>query len=294
MSAAEEDAKNGGGAAARRKLAALAAARKANHGDSSDAFLVEGDILGVQKKKKNSYEERLAKIAEGREGREKFGSHKHKKLDDKAHSTTNQEKKRKKNFAMVSHSYNVTSKGKASLHQKSKKLRNHVNRYALLFSHAYPPSLLTVVVVCLSLQYEEWRTTKKRRAQIELLDFLVSEYILWVVLLQLFPFSAYSPALQLLVSLHFSFLDQRFTAFLFLPSDLVQSDALSAMFKESEMMVRDQTHPLAFLCILRIFRIRLRLPLLFPFPRGSPPSPPHFPPASWISFSRRLRNSFEI
>lgn len=128
MSAAEEDAKNGGGAAARRKLAALAAARKANHGDASDAFLVEGDILGMQKKKKNSYEERLAKIAEGREGREKFGSHKHKKLDDKAHSTTNQEKKRKKNFAMVSHSYNVTSKGKASLHQKSKKLRNHVNR----------------------------------------------------------------------------------------------------------------------------------------------------------------------
>ncbi|GAA5892699.1 Sda1p [Sporobolomyces salmoneus] len=128
MSAAEEDAKNGGGAAARRKLAALAAARKANHGDSSDAFLVEGDILGLQKKKKNSYEERLAKIAEGREGREKFGSHKHKKLDDKAHSTTNAEKKRKKNFAMVAHSYQVTSKSKASLHQKSKKLRNHVNR----------------------------------------------------------------------------------------------------------------------------------------------------------------------
>ncbi|GAA5953469.1 hypothetical protein JCM3765_005046 [Sporobolomyces pararoseus] len=128
MSAAEEDAKNGGGAAARRKLAALAAARKANHGDSSDAFLVEGDILGMQKKKKNSYEERLAKIAEGREGREKFGSHKHKKLDDKAHSTTNAEKKRKKNFAMVAHSYGVMSKSKASLHQKSKKLRNHVNR----------------------------------------------------------------------------------------------------------------------------------------------------------------------
>ncbi|GAA5883834.1 hypothetical protein JCM16303_007403 [Sporobolomyces ruberrimus] len=128
LSAAEEDAKNGGGAAARRKLAALAAARKANHGDSSDAFLVEGDILGLQKKKKNSYEERLAKIAEGREGREKFGSHKHKKLDDKAHSTTNAEKKRKKNFAMIAHSYGVVSKGKASLHQKSKKLRNHVNR----------------------------------------------------------------------------------------------------------------------------------------------------------------------
>ncbi|GAA5863104.1 hypothetical protein JCM1840_002472 [Sporobolomyces johnsonii] len=128
MAAAEDEAKNGGGSAARRKLAALAAARKANHGDTSDAFLVEGDILGLQKKVKNSYEERLAKIAEGREGRDKFGSHKHKKLDQKEHSTTNQEKKRKKNFMMTLHSHNVQRKSRASLQQKSKKLRNHVTR----------------------------------------------------------------------------------------------------------------------------------------------------------------------
>jgi len=191
MSAAEEDAKNGGGAAARRKLAALAAARKANHGDSSDAFLVEGDILGLQKKKKNSYEERLAKIAEGREGREKFGSHKHKKLDDKAHSTTNAEKKRKKNFAMVAHSYGVTSKSKASLHQKSKKLRNHVNRLV-------PSSRISHVPFTDSLrnlQNEDWWTQKERRAQIEMGSFS------WVVRTCL-AFSFFSHCISCYTFLH--------------------------------------------------------------------------------------------
>ncbi|TKA57737.1 hypothetical protein B0A53_00886 [Rhodotorula sp. CCFEE 5036] len=123
--AAEADAKSGGGAAARRKLAALAAARKANHGEQ-ESFLDEVDILGAVKKAKNNYEERMAKIAEGRADREKFGSHKHKKLNEKAHSTTNAEKKRKKNFMMLSHSYQVTSKKRMSLHQKSRKMLNHV------------------------------------------------------------------------------------------------------------------------------------------------------------------------
>ncbi|BGP23962.1 SDA1 domain protein [Rhodotorula toruloides] len=125
MQAAEDEAKHGGGSAARRKLAALAAARKANHGDN-DNFLDEGDIVGVVKKAKNSYEERLAKIQEGRADREKFGSHKHKKLDAKPHSTTNAEKKRSKNFMMLAHSHQVVSKKRQSLHQKSRKMRNHV------------------------------------------------------------------------------------------------------------------------------------------------------------------------
>ncbi|GAA5916353.1 hypothetical protein JCM8208_005312 [Rhodotorula glutinis] len=126
VQAAEDEAKNGGGSAARRKLAALAAARKANHGDTDDAFLAEDDILGLQKKKKNSYEERMAKIQEGRADRDKFGSHRHKKLDSKAHSTTNAEKKRGKNFLMMAHSHEVTRKTRASLHQKGRRLRNHV------------------------------------------------------------------------------------------------------------------------------------------------------------------------
>lgn len=125
--AAQEEAKNGGGGAARRKLAALSAARKANTGES-DNFLSEGTIIGVQKKAKNSYEERLAMIAEGREGREKFGSNKHKKLGEKEHSTTNEEKRKKKAFAMVASSRSVRKKNTSSLQQKSKKLRNHIDR----------------------------------------------------------------------------------------------------------------------------------------------------------------------
>lgn len=38
---------------------------------------------------------------EGREGREKYSSSKGKKLKEKAHSTTNKEKNRKKNFLMT-------------------------------------------------------------------------------------------------------------------------------------------------------------------------------------------------
>ncbi len=127
-SAAQEEADNGGGSAARRKLAALAAARKANHNDSSDAFLTEGEIIGVQKKAKNNYEERLASIAEGREGRDKFKSNKHRKLAEKEHSTTNEEKKKGKAFAMVANSRNVRKKRTTSLQQKSKALRTHINR----------------------------------------------------------------------------------------------------------------------------------------------------------------------
>lgn len=126
--AAEEEAKNGGGGAARRKLAALSAARKANTGEA-DNFLTEGEIIGVQKKAKNSYEERLAMMAEGREGREKFGSLRHKKLGEKEHSTTNEEKRKKKNFAMVAASRSVRRKNTSSLQQKSKKLRDHIDRF---------------------------------------------------------------------------------------------------------------------------------------------------------------------
>ncbi|KAK4699159.1 hypothetical protein P7C70_g7106, partial [Phenoliferia sp. Uapishka_3] len=138
--AATEEAKNGGGGAARRKLAALSAARKANTGES-DNFLTEGTIIGVQKKAKNSYEERLAMIAEGREGREKFGSLRHKKLSEKEHSTTNEEKRKKhKAFAMVAASRSVRKKNTSSLQQKSKKLRNHIDRRERYIHH----SLLTL------------------------------------------------------------------------------------------------------------------------------------------------------
>ena len=44
---------------------------------------------------------RLEAVREGREGRDKFGSSRGRKLADKAHSTTNREKARKKNFLMT-------------------------------------------------------------------------------------------------------------------------------------------------------------------------------------------------
>lgn len=94
----------------------------------TDEFLSEGTIIGVQKKAKASYEERLAMIAEGREGRDKFGSQKHKKLGEKEHSSTNEEKRKGKAFAMVSQSRSVRRKKTSSLQQKSKKLRNHIDR----------------------------------------------------------------------------------------------------------------------------------------------------------------------
>ena len=126
--AAKEEADNGGGGAARRKLAALAAARKANNIGDADNFLTEGTIIGVQKKAKSTYEERLAAIAEGREGREKFSSMKGKKLAEKEHSTTNEEKRKKKAFAMVAASRGVRKKNTSSLQQKSQKLRKHIDR----------------------------------------------------------------------------------------------------------------------------------------------------------------------
>lgn len=118
--AAEEEAKNGGGNATRRKLAALAAAKKAAAAQSSE-FLTEAEILGQRKKGKADYEERMASIQRGREGREKFGSNKGKKKNEKSHSTTNDEKRRSKNFMMARQSRTVRTKKAASLQEKQKK-----------------------------------------------------------------------------------------------------------------------------------------------------------------------------
>ena len=69
--------------------------------DEADRFLSEGDILGPRKKAKADYEERMASIAKGREGRDKFGSQKGKKNQMTASSSTNREKKRNKPIMMA-------------------------------------------------------------------------------------------------------------------------------------------------------------------------------------------------
>lgn len=102
LQAAEAEAKTGGaaGARARRELAALQLSKKrlAAGGEVLD----ESDILGPRKKAKADYEERMASINSGREGREKYGSRKGKKNKDVASSSTNRQKAKGKNFQCVS------------------------------------------------------------------------------------------------------------------------------------------------------------------------------------------------
>lgn len=121
--AAEAEVKAGGGGAAKRKLELLKAAKKALGAASQEGgILTESEIIGVGKKAKADYEERMASIQKGREGREKYGSAKGKKKQANPSSTTNKEKRKAKNFAMVAHSREVTGKARASLMTKKKRL----------------------------------------------------------------------------------------------------------------------------------------------------------------------------
>ncbi len=101
IKAAALAAENGGGSSAKRKLAHLEANKKAagsNIGQQNEAFLDEWDIMGPRKKAKQDYEERMASIQKGREGREKYGAKKDKR--DSQASTTNREKARNKPIMM--------------------------------------------------------------------------------------------------------------------------------------------------------------------------------------------------
>ncbi|KAI9613396.1 hypothetical protein H4Q26_009998 [Puccinia striiformis f. sp. tritici PST-130] len=81
--------------------------------------VTEGDIIGTQKKAKQDYEERMASIQSGREGREKFGSSK---------VRGRKAKSRQKAFAMTQNSNKVRSKKGASLRDRQKVLRAHIDR----------------------------------------------------------------------------------------------------------------------------------------------------------------------
>ncbi|KAI0321031.1 SDA1-domain-containing protein [Amylostereum chailletii] len=127
IQAATKAVENGGGTAAKRKLASLESAKKANAGTEEAAtFISEMDILGPRKKAKADYEERMASIAKGREGREKFGSLKGKK--ESTSSTTNREKARNKPIMMIMGSKGVKGKKKQSLREKQRRLRAHIEK----------------------------------------------------------------------------------------------------------------------------------------------------------------------
>jgi len=128
IKAATAAAENGGGSAAKRKLAQLEAAKKSNakSGLISESFLDEGDIMGPRKKQKQDYEERMASIQKGREGREKYGARKDKRAVQS--SSTNREKARNKPIMMHLHSNKVVQKKKASLRDKQIRLRNAIEK----------------------------------------------------------------------------------------------------------------------------------------------------------------------
>ncbi|KAF7322718.1 Protein SDA1 [Mycena chlorophos] len=125
IKAAADAVEKGGGSRAKRKLANLEANKKAmQSGDNlEDAFISENDILGPRKKAKADYEERMASIAKGREGREKYGSRKGKKNKETPSSSTNREKARNKPIMMIMHTAAVRGKKKASLREKQQALR---------------------------------------------------------------------------------------------------------------------------------------------------------------------------
>ena len=132
IQAATKSVENGGGSAAKRKLASLEATKKATASSGADdaaaAFISEGDILGPRKKVKADYEERVASIARGREGREKFGSQRGKRSKETPSSSTNREKARNKPMMMIMGSKGVRGKKKQSLREKQKRLRAHIDR----------------------------------------------------------------------------------------------------------------------------------------------------------------------
>ncbi|KAJ2854008.1 Severe Depolymerization of Actin, partial [Coemansia erecta] len=92
-----------------------------------DAADILGDYHTRKRRRKATYEERTQSIMAGREGREKFSSKKAKR-DMESRSLTNREKRKTKDFRMISHKRSVVSKGKRSLVQKRHELRKHVTK----------------------------------------------------------------------------------------------------------------------------------------------------------------------
>jgi len=91
-------------------------------------FISENDILGPRKRAKADYAERMASIGKGREDRETFGSKRGKKNKEAPSSSTNKEKARNKPFMMIMSSGAVKGKKRASLKEKQRRLRRHVDK----------------------------------------------------------------------------------------------------------------------------------------------------------------------
>ncbi|KIL68655.1 hypothetical protein M378DRAFT_120982 [Amanita muscaria Koide BX008] len=129
IQAATRTVQMSGGSASKRKLASLEANRSHTESNLLDknVFVTEEHILGKRKKAKADYAERLASIQSGREGRAKFGSRRGKDKEVPS-SSTNREKVKNKPIMMILSSDTVRRKKKASLRDKQRKLRAHVEK----------------------------------------------------------------------------------------------------------------------------------------------------------------------
>jgi len=114
------------GSVTKRKLAVLETDKTSTVADND--FISENDILGPRKRTKADYADRMASIEKGREDRGTFGSSKGKKRKEVPSSSTNKEKARNKPFMMVMSSGAVRGKKRASLKEKQRRLRRHIDK----------------------------------------------------------------------------------------------------------------------------------------------------------------------
>jgi protein SDA1 len=92
--------------------------------NEDSVFVKQEQIERSIKRAKQTKEERIASVMEGRKDRPKFGS----KKGGERGSTTNKEKAKNKNFLMMIHKRSVKAKKKMSLRSKQRKLREHIDR----------------------------------------------------------------------------------------------------------------------------------------------------------------------
>ncbi|KAJ9062895.1 Severe Depolymerization of Actin [Entomophthora muscae] len=110
----------------RKQMASNESDSESEESDTNPEIVDEGAITKFRKRHKQDYQERLESIQAGREGRAKYGSTFNKKTDK--HSTSNLQKKKTKNFKMMSHKRSVRLKSKMSLRDKQMKLRKNIEK----------------------------------------------------------------------------------------------------------------------------------------------------------------------
>ncbi|XP_019621562.1 PREDICTED: protein SDA1 homolog isoform X2 [Branchiostoma belcheri] len=95
--------------------------------DTSSELPSLSDIERIHKKPRTDKESRLATVQAGREGREKFGSKKQRKKNQRS-GTTNKEKQKNKAFMMMKQKRQVRGKGKRSFRDKQIALRDFTSQ----------------------------------------------------------------------------------------------------------------------------------------------------------------------